>query len=42
MVPEFSLIILAYNNWAFTKQCLVSLIDSLEQRYVNKGVEIIN
>jgi GT2 family glycosyltransferase len=41
MIPYYSLIVLAYNNWAFTKQCLISLIESLEEAHIQKGVEII-
>jgi GT2 family glycosyltransferase len=41
MIPYYSLIVLAYNNWAFTEQCLVSILESLEEAQIQQGVEII-
>ena len=41
MNPYYSLIVLAYNNWTFTKQCLLSILESLEEAHIRRGVEII-
>jgi GT2 family glycosyltransferase len=41
MIPYYSLIVLAYNNWEFTKQCLTTLLESLDVVQLAKGVEII-
>jgi GT2 family glycosyltransferase len=41
MIPYYSLIVLSYNNWAFTKQCLISLLGSIEDAHIQKGIEII-
>ena len=41
MNPYYSLIVLAYNNWTFTKQCLLSILESLEEAHIIRGVEII-
>jgi GT2 family glycosyltransferase len=41
MIPYYSLIVLAYNNWKFTNQCLSTLLESLDEAHIEKGVEII-
>jgi GT2 family glycosyltransferase len=41
MIPYYSLIVLAYNNWEFTNQCLATLLENLETAQLEKGVEII-
>ncbi|QGQ95345.1 glycosyltransferase [Paenibacillus psychroresistens] len=41
MIPYYSLIILSYNNWAFTKQCLISILESLEEAQIHQGIELV-
>lgn len=41
MTPEISLVLLSYNNWHITKECIQSLLQSLDEDHIQRGIEII-
>lgn len=40
-MPYYSFVILCYNNYELTKQAIETLINSLNETFINKGIEII-
>lgn len=41
MESTISLVVLSYKNWHVTEQCLQSLVASLDQALIDRGVEIV-
>jgi GT2 family glycosyltransferase len=41
VVPYYSFVILAYNNWELTHKCLITLLQSFQEAHRLKGIEII-
>ncbi len=41
MIPTISLIVLSYNNWAFTDSCLTTLMRSFDESLLERGIEVI-